>query len=149
MLGIRNARPCISVKSFDYALAWPGDRSTYTFNSQSGNDTAGYHEHLRQAWILSFVLGELCELAHRLLLICKLNIQQLDRNILENVGTSHRDGAAETGRDLSRGSCLNHVQVLEKVSFLMAVSRFSQGLSKVLGYEKPRDGSSRRLPKGT
>eukprot|EP00439_Symbiodinium_sp_Y106_P024043 s5346_g2.t3 len=42
--------PCISVKSFDYALAWPGDRSTYTFNSQSGNDTAGYHEHLRQAW---------------------------------------------------------------------------------------------------
>ncbi|CAE7235055.1 PLGG1 [Symbiodinium natans] len=42
--------PCIPFKKFDYALVWPGDRSTYSFNSRSREDTAAYHAHLRQAW---------------------------------------------------------------------------------------------------
>ena len=41
-------RPCIPAKRSDYALVWPGDRSTYGFASRSSHDTRAYHEDLRQ-----------------------------------------------------------------------------------------------------
>ncbi|CAE7191405.1 unnamed protein product, partial [Symbiodinium pilosum] len=42
--------PCIPLKRFDYALVWPGDRRTYSFNHRISEDTVAYHENLRQAW---------------------------------------------------------------------------------------------------